>query len=192
MDSGRFPGGRSSFSQTCALLSRYLKMNGSFGELSLALTPKSSESKETLNLLPNVEKSGRVPEKQTGQMTVFYAGRVAVFDDLPADRAMEIMALAGNSGNFAPPQTARITAELVAGAGNIPPERAPHAPQLGLDSDLPIARKNSDVDDNSCSDKSSDSFCCGHEEVADGSDDEQSCRLEFENDVPSQEEWGYK
>ncbi|GER40940.1 jasmonate Zim-domain protein [Striga asiatica] len=143
MDSGRFPGGRSSFSQTCALLSQYLKMNGSFGELSLALTPKSSESKETLNFLPNVEKSGRVLEKQTGQMTVFYAGRVAVFDDLPADRAMEIMALAGKSGNSAPPQTARSTAELVAGAGNILLERASHAPQPGFASDLPIARKSS-------------------------------------------------
>lgn len=41
MDSSEnvFAGGRSNFSQTCNLLSQYLKVKGSFGELSLGLTP---------------------------------------------------------------------------------------------------------------------------------------------------------
>lgn len=41
VDSGRFSGGRSNFSQTCSLLSQYLKEKGSFGDLSLGLTHNS-------------------------------------------------------------------------------------------------------------------------------------------------------
>lgn len=39
MDSGRFSGQRSNFSHTCALLSQYLKEKGSFGDLSLGISP---------------------------------------------------------------------------------------------------------------------------------------------------------
>ncbi|KAI3447235.1 hypothetical protein Pfo_003900 [Paulownia fortunei] len=59
VDSGRFSGGRSNFSQTCSLLSQYLKEKGSFGDLSLGLTPKLAEPKGTMNLLPMIEKSGQ-------------------------------------------------------------------------------------------------------------------------------------
>ncbi|KAL3623572.1 hypothetical protein CASFOL_032388 [Castilleja foliolosa] len=61
VDSGRFTGGRSNFSQTCSLLSQYLKAKGSFGELSLGLTPHTSESKGTMDFLPMVE------NQKTGQ-----------------------------------------------------------------------------------------------------------------------------
>ncbi|GER36087.1 jasmonate-zim-domain protein 1 [Striga asiatica] len=179
MDSGKFSGGRSSFTQTCTLLSQYLKEKGSFGDLTLGLTPKFSESKEpaTMNFLPMIENSGRVsgsgdisvdnlphfvgeealnksdggqrPEKQTGQMTIFYAGQVLVFDDLPADKAKEIMTLAGKSA-FAPPHTAHSAVDSAAGAatavppfGKGKPERALHVPHPALASDLPIARKHS-------------------------------------------------
>ncbi|CAA0810956.1 Protein TIFY 10B [Striga hermonthica] len=176
MDSGKFSGGRSSFTQTCTLLSQYLKEKGSFGDLSLGLTPKFSESKATVNFLPMIENSGRVsgsgdvsvdnlphlvgeeaalnksdggqrPDKQTGQMTIFYAGQVLVFDDLPADKAKEIMTLAGKS--FASPHTAH-TAVISPAAGAATavapfgqPERAVHVPHPALANDLPIARKHS-------------------------------------------------
>lgn len=43
VDSGRFSSRRSNFSQTCSLLSQYLKEKGSFGDLSLSLTPNFAE-----------------------------------------------------------------------------------------------------------------------------------------------------
>ncbi|KAH6797969.1 hypothetical protein C2S52_022523 [Perilla frutescens var. hirtella] len=125
MDSGRILGGRSNFSQKCTLLSQYLKEKGSFGDLTLGLTPKGS-----MNLLPKIEQAKS--EKGNGQMTIFYSGQVIVLNDIPADKAKEIMASAANySAAVAPPQN--------------PAEPAVrHAPQLPpLGSDLPIARKNS-------------------------------------------------
>ncbi|KAK4432784.1 protein TIFY 10B [Sesamum alatum] len=60
VDSGKGSAGRSSFSQTCSLLSQYLKVKGSFGDLSLGLTPNLAEPKGTMNLLPMIEKSGQI------------------------------------------------------------------------------------------------------------------------------------
>ncbi|PIN08422.1 hypothetical protein CDL12_19004 [Handroanthus impetiginosus] len=120
VDSGKFSGGRSTFSQTCSLLSQYLKEKGSFGDLTLGLTqslePKGAPT-ETMNLLPMIEKSGsRHPlaagrdeaqtkselsgtksQPETAQMTIFYAGQVIVFNDFPADKAREIMMFASKS-----------------------------------------------------------------------------------------------
>lgn len=118
-----FSGGRSNFSQTCSLLSQYLKENGSFGDLTLGLTPTSAaDPKGTMDLLPKIEKHGQTPaagnlswqmnllpqlaaggeenlsgSTETGPMTIFYAGQVMVFNDFPADKAKEIMMLARKS-----------------------------------------------------------------------------------------------
>ncbi|XP_057806603.1 protein TIFY 10A-like [Salvia miltiorrhiza] len=130
VDSGKFHGGRSNFSQTCTLLSQYLKERGNFGGLTLNLNPNFPETpKGTVNLLPKIEQpdqnpSEPKPEKEIGQMTIFYAGQVIVLDDIPADKAKEIINLATSY-----PSAAAVK---------------PHAPQLPpLGSDLPIARKNS-------------------------------------------------
>ncbi|KAG8367130.1 hypothetical protein BUALT_Bualt16G0040700 [Buddleja alternifolia] len=158
VDSGKFSGGRSNFSQTCNLLSQYLKENGSFGDLTLGLTTPKVEPKETMDLLPMIEKSGQnsgagnlnmqlnnIPqlaagvenllksEAETAPMTIFYGGQVMIFNDFPADKAKEIMKLASSKSNrhsaaVAPPRAA---------------ESATTAPQPPLGSDLPIARKNS-------------------------------------------------
>ncbi|KAH6830044.1 hypothetical protein C2S53_007986 [Perilla frutescens var. hirtella] len=83
-----------------------------------------------MNLLSKIEQPKS--EKGNGQMTIFYSGQVIVLNDIPADKAKEIMASAANhSAAVALPQN---PAELA----------IHHAPQLpSLGSDLPIARKNS-------------------------------------------------
>ncbi|KAL3642878.1 hypothetical protein CASFOL_013693 [Castilleja foliolosa] len=178
VDSGRFSGGRSNFSQMCTLLSQYLKEKGSFGDLKLGLN-RSLESKgsaaETMNLLPMIENSvpssgsgsgsGNLNEPSTffhqqalvdsdetqksAQMTIFYAGQVIVFDNFPADKANDIMNLASKSSTvqnhpnaaFPPPHAAQIPAVSSTGVHHVVP--AHRSPQTPLDSDLPIARKNS-------------------------------------------------
>ncbi|KAJ0091396.1 hypothetical protein Patl1_13628 [Pistacia atlantica] len=141
---------KSSFSQTCSLLSQYLKERGGFGDLSLGMscTIEANGTSEaprrpaatTMNLFPIFEKSGDVlpqnaaaaprnlesmnffpqltgfaakkdvpvdssfnksvaAEPQTAQMTIFYGGQVIVFNDFPADRANEIMLLAGQGSS---------------------------------------------------------------------------------------------
>ncbi|KAL7096120.1 hypothetical protein ACP275_10G063800 [Erythranthe tilingii] len=177
VDSGRFSGGRSSFSQTCSLLSQYLKENGSFGDLSLGFTPKLGAPTETMNFLPMIEKSRDTtpfsspppppaapgkdetqkksdlstvakPEAETAQMTIFYAGKVIVLDDFPAEKAKEIMMLASRSSAAQnhpsvaspPPRKAQIPAASATQIPNIVPTFGIQPP---IDSDLPIARKNS-------------------------------------------------
>ncbi|XP_041997013.1 protein TIFY 11c-like [Salvia splendens] len=109
-------GGRSKFSQTCSLLRQYLKeKNGSLGELTLGLTPAPThtpEIKETMNFLSVIE--NKPTEVETAAMTIFYGGKVMVYNDFPAEKAQEILALASTA-----------------------------SAQQSLDSDLPIARKNS-------------------------------------------------
>ncbi|KAK4428794.1 protein TIFY 10A [Sesamum alatum] len=161
VDSGRFSGGRSNFSRTCSLLSQYLKEKGSFGDLTLGLGNnleiKGPAPTETKNLLPMIEKSGQSspptrdetrnksdlsgtrPEAETAQMTIFYAGQVMVFDDFPADKAKEIMTLASKSSSAA---VAPLQSPAESTTFGIQERPHPSA-QPPLDSDLPIARKNS-------------------------------------------------
>ncbi|KAH9299636.1 hypothetical protein KI387_031318, partial [Taxus chinensis] len=61
-----------------------------------------------------------VPEKPAGaQLTIFYAGSVNVYDDIPADKAQAIMFMAGNgnpsSGKIAtpPPQSSTISLSAI-------------------------------------------------------------------------------
>ncbi|XP_073298637.1 protein TIFY 11d-like [Primulina huaijiensis] len=109
LDSGK----RSNFSQTCSLLSQYLKENkGSFGELGLVLSEDKGIPARTMNLLPMIEKSGQSSgvdsyqnrnsgmksgAGQSAPMTIFYAGQMIVFDDLPAEKADKIMMLASTA-----------------------------------------------------------------------------------------------
>ncbi|KAK8597646.1 hypothetical protein V6N13_095046 [Hibiscus sabdariffa] len=210
---------KSSFTQTCSLLSQYLKENGSFGDLTLGMTCKVEANGNpemlcpcpAMNLFPVNEKSSDdcgcnfvetpkprsmdlfhahagfpsqlVPQDngpkrvdssvaavnnpapaQTAQMTIFYGGQVIVFNDFPADKAKEIMLLAGkgsSQGNSINPNPAHMNAPFTSimarspveyGIG-IPPTsnfsntvtqdcvRSAHPPIPGAD--LPIARRAS-------------------------------------------------
>ncbi|XP_047947947.1 protein TIFY 10A-like [Salvia hispanica] len=139
VDSGRLPAAatRSNFSHTCSLLSQYLKEKGTFGDLTLGLTPTpeiKDAPTETVNFLSAIENSGGRKAKSeavTAPMTIFYGGQVIVFNDFPADKAQEIVALASKSSAVAAPPPAAESAAAFVSA------------QPSLDSDLPIARKNS-------------------------------------------------
>ncbi|VFQ63424.1 unnamed protein product [Cuscuta campestris] len=140
------PGGqRSTFSTTCNRLSQYLKEKGSFGDLTLGLAPNpvssSGTPRETMDLLPMIEKSGqkshnlfeeeraKAETQKKAQMTIFYGGQVIVFNDFPADKAREIMLLA--SKTMAPSKAAAPC------FGN---QRPPQPPNV---SDLPLSRRAS-------------------------------------------------
>ncbi|KAI3789953.1 hypothetical protein L2E82_02760 [Cichorium intybus] len=160
VDSGRFSGhktsDKSNFSQTFSLLSQYLKENGTLGDLSLGMATG------TMNLFPAANKSSlhaaspvstqQVPKKlpESAQMTIFYAGQVIVLDDFPAEKAMEIMMLAGK-GTSKNTQTFRRASDwtqkptepsnrVASTHTNVDKEGVQLQPVV---SDLPIARKAS-------------------------------------------------
>ncbi|KAE8665282.1 Pectin lyase-like superfamily protein isoform 1 [Hibiscus syriacus] len=188
---------KSSFAQTCSLLSQYLKEKGSFGDLTLGMTcnvevngtPEMLRPCPTMNLFPVNEKSsndcGRnvvpatrkprsidlfpnqagfpspddgpkrvdssvasmnnpaVTEPQTAQMTIFYGGQVIVFNDFPADKAKEIMLLAGKGScqsNSVNPNPAHMISNFT---NTITQDCARSAQRPIPGGDLPIARRAS-------------------------------------------------
>ncbi|KAL9224188.1 hypothetical protein vseg_000250 [Gypsophila vaccaria] len=109
------PPPKMSFSQTCNLLSHFVKENRVFGEgynrstMNLFPVKQTEEFNNnnnnncvgsTINLFPQISgfnssgKKRASPEPPVAQMTIFYGGKVVVLDDLPADKADEVMKLA--------------------------------------------------------------------------------------------------
>lgn len=143
---GKAPAEKSSFSQTCSLLSQYLKEKGSLGDLSLgrgfesngSTPPTPAAAATTMNLFPVADKSGNgVPAKQqpeNAQMTIFYGGQVVVFNDFPSEKAKEIMMLASKaSSSHKQPE---IPASPTVAANSLMQTQRPQP----IVSDLPIAR----------------------------------------------------
>ncbi|XP_052180772.1 jasmonate ZIM domain-containing protein 1-like [Diospyros lotus] len=158
---------KSNFAQTCNRLSQYLKERGNLRNLGLEMAGKL-EPKATKNLLPNMENpgetatqhghmdllkdspentnkaaSGRKPvtidlEPETAQMTIFYGGKVLVFDSVPAEKATELMALAGGGESRVNSSESRQAA-----GPNPGPEQAQPQPNKAIGSGVPIARRAS-------------------------------------------------
>ncbi|WJX96439.1 hypothetical protein P8452_77646 [Trifolium repens] len=106
---------KSTFSQTCNLLSQYIKEKGTFGTLSLqnpcTLQPNGSPDSScsgttTMDFFPTkdlktvdfLSTSGfnSIPAKEakTAQLTLFYNGEVIVLDDFPAYKVEELKSFA--------------------------------------------------------------------------------------------------
>ncbi|XP_026430216.1 protein TIFY 10a-like [Papaver somniferum] len=111
-----------SFSQTCDLLSEYMKGNkGGFGPPAMnlassaqaSLTGNSSSAcnpeVKSMGLFPQQHASfGRTPntierksKSESPQMTIFYGGKIMVLDNLTADNAKQVLGFAENfSGSY--------------------------------------------------------------------------------------------
>ncbi|WOG99101.1 hypothetical protein DCAR_0518449 [Daucus carota subsp. sativus] len=75
---------KSSFAQTCNLLSHYLKEKGSLRDLNLGINGEAADT-------------GAESEHKNGQMTIFYEGQVLVFDEISSVKAQQVMQLASKS-----------------------------------------------------------------------------------------------
>ncbi|XP_076890410.1 jasmonate ZIM domain-containing protein 1-like [Bidens hawaiensis] len=154
------PAKKPTVAQTCNQLSLFLKEKGCLRDLHLGINNKSDDTaaKMTIDLLSNIENpdqsnaqteklmnlkpevtvnkaivTGR-SEAKPPQMTIFYDGQVIVFDDIPVDRARDLMLAAGKT------ETPRVELASNSTESNkrIDPVRAE---AKGLD--LPIARRAS-------------------------------------------------
>uniref|UniRef100_A0A7N0VAC1 Protein TIFY n=1 Tax=Kalanchoe fedtschenkoi TaxID=63787 RepID=A0A7N0VAC1_KALFE len=164
---------KSSFSKTCNLLREYLKEKGSLGDVNLgialagdsgfgtssATAPKSGTLPRTLSsftLFPQggakagIEDAAKVgdyrcaeTEPEKGQMTIFYGGRVMVFNDMPNSKAMEVMRLASIAVSQATAAPAPAPAPAAAGLGIITPHESITKISQPVLREIPIARKQS-------------------------------------------------
>ncbi|KAG9157432.1 hypothetical protein Leryth_010264 [Lithospermum erythrorhizon] len=147
MDSGKFSGHKTNFSQTCYLLSQYLKENGSFGDLSLGLSANFQPHGASTNVFPD-QTSVTQGEPEKAQMTIFYGGQVIVLDEFPADKVKEIMTMAGTQNPkkiIMGSKSAESATNLLTSSSfgnNLVHQTSPATPQPMLH-DLPIARKAS-------------------------------------------------
>ncbi|WOG89407.1 hypothetical protein DCAR_0208645 [Daucus carota subsp. sativus] len=131
--SGNAPPEKLRFSQTCNLLSQFLKGKGSIRDLNFGMF--------FLHVVfsPSFEKQASI-DTRTAQMTIFYAGQVLVVDNLPAANAKEVMQLASKynnankaADNFCGTSKPSASATIQARDNQAQPP----------DSDLPIARRAS-------------------------------------------------
>ncbi|MED6192539.1 Jasmonate ZIM domain-containing protein 1 [Stylosanthes scabra] len=112
---------KSNFSQTCSLLSQFLKEKRSSGASTLGVGPKMEPRASTKDFLGSIQNSDgglrlnasaldSLPQhvenpcikksnirslgSESPQLTIFYAGKMLVFDAFPPDKATEVMELA--------------------------------------------------------------------------------------------------
>nr|CAB3496892.1 unnamed protein product [Digitaria exilis] len=129
--------GGSRFAVTCGLLRQYMKEQGGNAlapamAMGLASVEPEEGKKTVLELFPQQagtlkhdHQRKRKEAAERAPLTIFYDGKMVVFDDFPAEKAEELMHLAGGSANAA------------AAAQN-----ALEQPSLTV-TDMPIARKAS-------------------------------------------------
>ncbi|KAF5767011.1 putative transcription factor TIFY family [Helianthus annuus] len=163
---GKPPPEKSKFLQTCNRLSLFLKENSNIRDLNFGIINakfdatgvlETEEARRTIDLLSSVGGEKSAPPEYVildssscgvenkgsssvnkAQMTIFYGGQVVVLDDVPADRARDLMLIA-NSGQPQPQPQVNEKSEL-ASKNKL---KSVGGGQGEKDSDLPIARRAS-------------------------------------------------
>lgn len=156
-------GEKTSFAIACGLLSQLMKDNkGNSLNLNLGMGESYQRPTTTMELFPQTagfdapNPSEEEPPKQqtenSSQLTIFYGGRVVVFDNYPADKAQELMSFAskGSSICVAPPTSSSSSSSQISATDdqsavplpNAQVQAAPKPAQAKI-SDLPIMRKAS-------------------------------------------------
>ncbi|KAK1358529.1 Jasmonate ZIM domain-containing protein [Heracleum sosnowskyi] len=94
---------KSTFTQTCNLLSHYIKEKGKAGQAStrvqveaMNLFPQHASMQDDAISITNSSDQAE-SEPKNPQMTIFYAGQVLVLDDISAVKAQQVMQLASKS-----------------------------------------------------------------------------------------------
>ncbi|ONM22172.1 Protein TIFY 10B [Zea mays] len=108
---------KTSFATTCSLLSQYVK------------EPKHQDKCTGGN--PREEAAGE-EEEEAQQLTIFYGGRVVVFDMFPSAKVEDLLQIMSPGGDG-----------VDRAGGATVPTRSLHRPSHDSLSDLPIARRNS-------------------------------------------------
>ncbi|KAI8565325.1 hypothetical protein RHMOL_Rhmol03G0250300 [Rhododendron molle] len=126
-ESGRFAGQRApekstNFTQTCSLLSQYLKEKGTFGDLSLGMTrgpdangiPETSPqtAATTMNLFPVANKLGDVSGASARNTALMMSRNFTSMELFPQNSGLvkeEISNKVDSSGNKSEPRTAQMT-----------------------------------------------------------------------------------
>ena len=163
-----------SFAMACNLLSQFVRKNGAAAvDLGLGINKVEAEAKTTL---PGAEEAGRketmelfpqsaglgavqdaaapdaTRELEKQQLTIFYGGKVLVFNDFPADKAKGLMQLASKGNpvvqNVSAPATVTDSTKVQAAVpvleSSLPAAQADAPkPARANTSDMPIARKAS-------------------------------------------------
>jgi jasmonate ZIM domain-containing protein len=107
------------FALACGVLSQYVKAEQKLSQSAAA--PRAPVT-TTLSLMPGADvaqEQASTTEQAQAPLTIFYGGRMVVFEDFPAEKAAEVMRMAASA----------------------PAPVAPVAPALG--GDMPIMRKAS-------------------------------------------------
>ncbi|XP_035833954.1 protein TIFY 11B [Helianthus annuus] len=147
------PPEKSKFLQTCNRLSLFLKEKGKIRDLNFGINAKFDATGEKVEEKPvdvaipqyvildssSCELEDKVEAKSsTAQMTIFYQGQVLVLDDVPADRARDLMLMAKNGVETSKPKPPPPVVDVSRSKGPIKEDV-----QQAKDSDLPIARRAS-------------------------------------------------
>ncbi|WOL12158.1 hypothetical protein Cni_G20923 [Canna indica] len=98
--------------------------------------PKKPAALDSTALVP----PNRNKEVEKKQLTIFYGGKVVVFDDFPADKAESLMQMARKVSTAAAPTT---PSAMNAADDSLPPNYKLQQPKANASADMPIARRNS-------------------------------------------------